>query len=186
MFCSEICTSESRLPTCAVERGANLLTKKVDAMTPQLSHFMRVAKRVSAAAGYLELGMSQHTLDCLENLGDVGPFEADVDILRGAAFGLQHRFPEADVALATAVEKSPAPEDKLAWIALSICYNEAGNTAKALQMLAPEGRRHRTSRWRLRSGSIPHAAENGTFRHRTTLAQSASEGKLSSFACASG
>ncbi|MGO8750317.1 MAG: tetratricopeptide repeat protein [Thermoguttaceae bacterium] len=111
-------------------------------MTPELSHFMRVAKRVSAAAGYLELGMSQHTLDCLENLGDVGPFEADVDILRGAAFRLQHRFQEADVALATAAEKSPAPEDKAAWIALSICYNEAGNPAKALQMLArAEGRR---------------------------------------------
>ena len=40
--------------------------------------------------------------------------------------------------LATAAEKSPAPEDKAAWIALSICYNEAGNPAKALQMLAAQ------------------------------------------------
>ncbi len=105
-------------------------------MTSELLHFMRISKRINAAAGYLELGMAQHTLDCLENLGSPGPFEAEVDLLRGEAFRLLHRFEDAAVALTTAATKLPSPKDKSVWLALSICYQEAGDHKKALQMLA--------------------------------------------------
>ena len=105
-------------------------------MSSEVSHFFRVAKRVRAAVGYLELGMSEQALACLENLGELGPFEAEVELLRGQAFRLQHRYEDAAVALKAAATKFPAPQDKSAWLALSICYHQAGDADQALQMLA--------------------------------------------------
>ena len=108
-------------------------------MSSEIAHFFRIAKRVTAAVGYLELGMSEQVLASLENLGDLGPFEAEVELLRGQAFRLQHRFEDAAMALKTAATKFPAPQDKSAWLALSICYHQAGDADQALQMLARAG-----------------------------------------------
>ncbi len=104
-------------------------------MTPDIAQFVRVAKRVSEATGYLELGMAQHTLDRLENLGPVGPFETEINLLRGEALRRQNRWEDAAVAL-QAAEKPCSAEDKSAWLALSACYQQAGSAQKAVEMLA--------------------------------------------------
>ncbi len=97
---------------------------------------VRVAKRLKEAAGYFDLGMMQHTLDCLEGLGDPGPLEAEVQLLRGEALRMQHRYDDAATALKTAARKFPSPFDRSAWLALSLCYRQAGDTGRAIRSLA--------------------------------------------------
>ena len=111
---------------------------------------VRVGKRLREAQGYFELGMTQHALDCLEGLGELGPFEAEVELLRGEALRLQHRYDDAASALRTAARKFPAPYDRSAWFALSLCYRQVGDVNRAIQSLArargarPQGRRPKT------------------------------------------
>lgn len=102
----------------------------------EMKQLIRVARRVQEATGYFELEMPQHVLDCLEGLGDLGPFEAEVELLRGEALRLQHRYADAAVALKSAAKKFPSPMDKSAWLALSLCYKQQGHSGKAVQMLA--------------------------------------------------
>jgi tetratricopeptide (TPR) repeat protein len=97
---------------------------------------VRVAKRLEEAHGYFELGMTEQALDCLEGLGELGPFEAEVQLLRGEALRRQHRFDDAAVALQTAASKFPSPYDRPAWYALSLCYRQAGDMNRAIQSLA--------------------------------------------------
>jgi tetratricopeptide (TPR) repeat protein len=105
-------------------------------MTLDIRHLIRIAKRVTEATGYFELGMIEHALDCLEGLGELGPFEAQVQLLRGEALRMQHRYDDAATALKTAARKFPSPYDKPAWFALSLCYRQAGDTRQAIPSLA--------------------------------------------------
>ena len=105
-------------------------------MTFDHRQFVRVAKRLREATGYLELSLHQRALDCLDDLGELGPLEAEVELLRGEAFRMQHRYDDAASALKTAARKFPAPLDKSAWLALSLCYREVGDTSRAVQSLA--------------------------------------------------
>lgn len=97
---------------------------------------LRIAKRVQEAIGYVELEMPEHALDRLEGLGDLGPFEAEVQLVRGEAYRSLHRYDDAAVALKAAATKFPSPFDKSAWFALSLCYSQAGNKTEAARMLA--------------------------------------------------
>lgn len=97
---------------------------------------LRVAKRVQEAVGYVELGMPEHALDRLEGLGELGPFEAEVQLIRGEAYRTLNRYDDAAVALKAAATKFPSPFDKPAWFALSMCYSQAGNKTEAARMLA--------------------------------------------------
>ena len=105
-------------------------------MSIDVFQLVRVGKRIQEATGYFELGMPQHTLDCLEDLGELGPFEAEVELLRGEALRRQHRYEDAATALKTAASKFPAPHDRSAWLALSLCYQQVGDTSRAIQSLA--------------------------------------------------
>jgi tetratricopeptide (TPR) repeat protein len=96
----------------------------------------RVAKRVVEATGYLELDMAQQALDRLNELDDLGPFEAEVELLRGEALRLQQRFEDAAVALQKAARRFPTPFRKPALLALSLCYKQAGDQDRAMQSLA--------------------------------------------------
>lgn len=96
---------------------------------------VRVAKRMRQAAGYLELAMPQQALDRLESLGTLGPLESEVELLRGEAMRMQHRYEEAAVSFAIAARKSPPPQSKAAWLALSLCWQQVGDTDRAIQML---------------------------------------------------
>ncbi len=108
---------------------------------------VRVAKRLQQAHGYFELEMPQHALDCFEGLGDLGPFEAEIQLLRGEALRKQHRFDDAELALRSAAKKFPSPFDRSAWYALSLCYRQVGDTSQAVHSLArargaqPRGKR---------------------------------------------
>ncbi len=97
---------------------------------------LRIAKRVQEAVGYVELGMPQHAIDRLEGLKELGPFEAEVQLVRGEAYRTLERYDEAAVALKAAATKFPSPFDKPAWFALSMCYSQAGNKSEAARMLA--------------------------------------------------
>ncbi|NUQ62006.1 MAG: tetratricopeptide repeat protein [Pirellulales bacterium] len=95
---------------------------------------VRIAKRMRQATGYLEIGMPQQALDRLELLGALGPFEAEVELLRGEAMRMQHRYEEAAASFAIAARKFP-PESKAAWLALSLCCRQAGDSDRAVKML---------------------------------------------------
>lgn len=98
--------------------------------------FVRITKRMAAAAGYLELGMADHALERLSGLDDLGPLESEVELLRGEALRCQHRYAEAATSFKNAAKKAPSPQDRTAWLALSMCYRQAGDTARAIQSLA--------------------------------------------------
>jgi len=95
----------------------------------------RVARRMREATGYLEIGMPQEALGRLESLGSLGPFEAEVELLRGEAMRRQQRFEEAAVSFAIAARKSPPPQNKAAWLALSLCWQQVGDAERAMKML---------------------------------------------------
>ncbi len=97
---------------------------------------IRIARRLREATGYLELGMAQHVLDCLGNLGDLGPFEATAGLLRGEALRLQHEYDAAEQTLEAAARGFPAPHDRPAWLALSYVYRQAGKLDQAIDTLA--------------------------------------------------
>lgn len=105
-------------------------------MRADIAQMIRVSKRLTQAGGYLELDMPHKTLECLANLGELGPFEAEVDILRGEAFRRQERFQEAAESFEAAARKMPSPKDRQAYLAMSVCFQQAGNVAQAVQMLA--------------------------------------------------
>ncbi len=99
------------------------------------TQMLRVGKRMRQASGYLELRMPQQALGRLEGLGPLGPFEAEVELLRGEAMRMQNRFEEAAVSFAIAARKFPPPQSKPAWLALSLCYQQVGHAERAIQIL---------------------------------------------------
>lgn len=96
----------------------------------------RVAHRLRQASGYLDLGMPQQALDCLKGLGELGPFEGEVNLLLGEAYGAQERFEEAAASFKTAAEALPPPHRRPAFLALSMLYQEAGDTEGAIRAMA--------------------------------------------------
>jgi tetratricopeptide (TPR) repeat protein len=105
-------------------------------MTFDKAQMIRVTKRLREAAGYLELDMTDHALERLDAIGELGPLEGNVALVRGEALRRQHRFDAAVTSLKTAVLKSPPPQQKPALWVLSLCYRQAGDQARADQMLA--------------------------------------------------
>lgn len=105
-------------------------------MTFDMKQLRRVAHRLREASGYLELGMAQQALDRLDNLGDLGPFEGEVSLLRGEAYGAQEKYPEAAASFKTAAKLLPPPYRQPVFLALSMVYQETGETDRADQALA--------------------------------------------------
>jgi tetratricopeptide (TPR) repeat protein len=99
-----------------------------------VAQLLRVSKRVMRASGYLELDLPQQALDCLDEVDPVGPFAAEIEILRGEAYRRQRRFGDAAKSFKTAARmRSP---DRQAYLALSMCLQQCGDVAQAVQMLA--------------------------------------------------
>jgi len=101
-----------------------------------IAQFIRISKRVTKAAGFLELDMPREALECLSILGPLGPFEAEVEILRGEAYRRQQRFQEAARSFRTAAKMFASPADQEAYMALSVCLRQTGDPAKALTLFA--------------------------------------------------
>jgi tetratricopeptide (TPR) repeat protein len=106
-------------------------------MTLTLAQLLRVGKRLTQAAGYLELQMPQQALASLESLGPLGPFEAEVEFLRGHALRMEHRYREAARKFKLAAQKLPSQKDEAAWVALAQIYHQIGT---ALKGTSPPGR----------------------------------------------
>lgn len=105
-------------------------------MEAHIAQFIRISKRVTKAAGFLELDMPREALECLSILGPLGPFEAEVEILRGEAYRRQQRFQEAARSFRTAAKMFASPADQEAYMALSVCLRQTGDPAKALTLFA--------------------------------------------------
>ena len=96
----------------------------------------RLCKRMTEATGYLELGMAEQALDRLTGLGELGPLEGEVELIRGEALRCQRRYEDAANSFEKAIRNGPAPRKRTAWLGLSLCYRQAGDTARAIQSLA--------------------------------------------------
>jgi tetratricopeptide (TPR) repeat protein len=99
---------------------------------------VRITKRLRFAIGYYELGMYQQTIACLDHLdelGELGPFKLAAEMVRAEALKAQNQYQSAAVALETAVRMLPAPHDQSVWLALSMCYQQAGDTERAINSL---------------------------------------------------
>ena len=95
---------------------------------------VRVLKRLKAAVGYHELGMSQHALRCLDSLvslGKIGPFGLVQEILRGEF--VEHA--ENHVSAATALEivacMLPTPARHAIEMTLAACYGQVDEVGRA-------------------------------------------------------
>jgi tetratricopeptide (TPR) repeat protein len=115
-------------------------------MAMDMAQLVRVAKRLNQASGYLELRMPQQALDSLERLGPPGPFDAEVEYLRGHALRMQHRYREAARKFRLAAEKLPPQDDDAAWLALSAIYSTVGDGLKAIEMPGRTTRGNRPGR----------------------------------------
>jgi hypothetical protein len=86
----------------------------------------RVVRRLTAAEGYLELGMPQQALAELDAVDNAGALEAPLLYLRGQALKHQERYDDAIESFRMAAELIPAPYDADAWLGLSECFRERG------------------------------------------------------------
>lgn len=118
-------------------------------MDSDFRQFVRIGKRISQAAGYLELGMAEQALRALKNLGELGPFEAEVQLLRGEALRRQQRFAEAALSFEQAAQKFPEPLDRPAWLAGSWCYRQAGDVERAVNLMGWARGAMPTRRWQV-------------------------------------
>lgn len=105
-------------------------------MAFDVTTIIRTAKRLQEATGYLELGMTQHCLDCLDRVDNAGPLADEVTTLRDKAHQFQHGCTSTAVLLQDAPAQKTAPKSKETWLALSLCYQLAGDMDHAVQALA--------------------------------------------------
>lgn len=103
-------------------------------MHPEQRRAILVTRRVREAAGYVELGLLDRALECLE-IEDLGPWEAAVNMFKGQILAAQGRFRDAAVAFERAAHLFPPPHDRVAWLTLSHCLRRAGDTTRAIQVL---------------------------------------------------
>lgn len=90
-----------------------------------LEQLVRAAKRITHAAGYLELGLIPQALNQLEGIPEFGPFEAAADLIRGEAFRCQQRHEDAAKWFRQAAHKFANPLNQVALMALSHCLRAA-------------------------------------------------------------
>jgi len=100
---------------------------------------LRVLKRLKAAVGYHELGMSQHALRCLDSLaslGKIGPFGMVQEVLRGEF--VEHT--ENHVSAATALEivacMLPTPARHAIEMTLAACYGQVDEIGRVANRVA--------------------------------------------------
>ena len=96
---------------------------KVSAMR-QMS--TRVVRKLTAADGYLELGMPTQALAELDAIGDAGCLQPAVEFMTGQAMLDQHRYEDAIEPLQRAATTIPAPHNRDAWLTLGECFRQTG------------------------------------------------------------
>jgi len=89
------------------------------------SSYISVVKRMTEASGYLDLEMPQQAIETLRCIQEPGPFEAQVEFLRGKALQQARYFEDAAVCLAVAAKKVPGEFKKQAFAYLSECVQKS-------------------------------------------------------------
>ncbi len=94
---------------------------------------VRVLKRLKAAVGYHELGMTQHALRCLDSLpqlGKIGPFGLVAEVLRGEFVKDHESKVSAAEALQIVARLVPPAKDAIS-MTLDACYGQVNDAARA-------------------------------------------------------
>ncbi len=95
---------------------------------------VRVLKRLNAAVGYHELGMTQHALRCLDSLdllGEIGPFGVVQDVLRDVFVTNPEKHVSAANALEVVACMLSTPARHAIQLTLDTCYGQDIDTARA-------------------------------------------------------
>ena len=94
----------------------------------------KIARRLLAADGYLDLRMPVQALKELDKIEDPASFEASVYFLRGMCLKQLGDFDHAIPWLEEAARLIPAPMSRIAWKSLEECYQAQGNETMAAMM----------------------------------------------------
>jgi len=97
-------------------------------MKPNADMVVRVLKRLKAAVGYHELGMTPHALRCLDSLvslGKIGPFGLVAEVLRDEFLKGQEKHVPAARALETVACMLPTPGRHAVEMTLAACYGSS-------------------------------------------------------------
>ena len=108
-------------------------------MEPNASKIVRVLKRLRAAVGYHELGMTQRAVQCLhsvESLGTIGPFAPVVDILRREIVRNQEDAASIANALQRAACLAPPPARDAISVTLAACYGDVNDGSRTANDMA--------------------------------------------------
>jgi len=100
---------------------------------------VRATARMRQAMGYYELGMTEHALASLEatrQMGDLGAFRFVVDMLRAKMEQRPDDYHEAVQELEKLAPTLAPAYRRCLWMALSMCYRQAGDTERAVSTLA--------------------------------------------------
>lgn len=119
-----------------VEEALNNFRIRKEASIMDKQQFIRLGNTINEASGYLELGLPQRTLECLDKIDNAGPLEGPAQYLRGAALNALERYSEAIIPLQAAAQLVPAEAAKYIWLTVSECYRHAGKSDLAIQSLA--------------------------------------------------
>jgi tetratricopeptide (TPR) repeat protein len=85
-----------------------------------------IMRRLSAAEGYLQLGMPAYALDEIDGIDEIGPFSPPRDLLRGEALKELERYDEAIEALQEAARTVAPPHRRMAFNSLIECFRARG------------------------------------------------------------
>ena len=94
----------------------------------------RIARRLTAAEGYLELGLPADAQAELQNIENPAPFEGVFMWLMGESLRNQGLYDEAIAPLRQAARALPAETGQQAWEALKDCLEKSGRSATADDM----------------------------------------------------
>lgn len=100
---------------------------------------VRITTRLRHAVGYYELGMLEHAMACLDSidqLGELGAFRLVIEMLRAEMLHRPESYDQAAKMLEEVARRLPPEHSQSLWLALSMCYRQAGDEDRAVASLA--------------------------------------------------
>lgn len=137
------------------------------AMVAKSDH--RTVRKLTAAEGYLELGLPRLALEELAAIGDPGEYQMPVLWMTGEALKANGQFDEAVAPLKFVAESVAGPMSVRAWQSLSDCLEKSGRKKRSVQtpairngQLSETGQPGRVNLEIPGFGTLKFAAHNGT------------------------
>mgnify|MGYP000312506918 CR=1 FL=1 len=96
----------------------------------------RTTRKLTAAEGYLELGLPELALEELQTVENPGPFIVPHLWITGEALKAQGRYDEAIALLRHVANSLPKPASQQVWQSLTECLQESGRQASAEPLAA--------------------------------------------------